>query len=87
MILPDNTAIQIPLPTLYNLAVPSALAVTSLVPVLLKHISNTSLVCPIKVSIHYPSSTLHIFTVLSILAVAINSPVNSNRAVDISPIL
>lgn len=43
---------QAPVNTLYILATPSALAVASLFPVLLKQASSTSSLCPLKVSIH-----------------------------------
>jgi len=41
-----------PVNTLYILAIPSALAVASLLPVLLNVASNTSSLWPLKVSMH-----------------------------------
>ena len=46
-----------PVNTLYTLAKPSALAVASLFPVLLKVASKTSSLWPLNVSMHYPDPT------------------------------
>ncbi len=56
-----------PVCTLYTLAVQSALAVTNLVPVVLKHISKTSSTCPLKVSTHFPEPISQILQVLYFL--------------------
>ena len=71
--------------TLYTLARPSADAVASLFPVLLKVASNTSSLWPLKVSIHYPEATSHSLQVLSIDPVKQYSPVKSNYPQDSSP--
>lgn len=75
---PCNTAVHAPVKTLYTHAVPSALAVTSLLPVELKQASKTSSVCPLNVSMQFPDPTSHNFAVLSMEPVTQYSPVKSN---------
>jgi hypothetical protein len=58
------------------LQVESALAVASLVPVLLKEMSSTSSLCPENTFRHFPIRTSHNRQVLSIDEVAQYSPVN-----------
>jgi hypothetical protein len=77
--------VHAPVNTLYTLARPSALAVASLFPVLLKVASKTSSLCPLNVSIHAPVPTSHNLHVLSIDPVKQYSPVKSNCPQDNSP--
>ena len=76
---------QAPVMVLYTRAVPSAEAVTSLVPVLLKHTSRISSLWPRSVLTQAPVFTFQILQVRSMLPVMQRSPLQSKEHDDISP--